>query len=184
VYYGSWSFSNNLSGQALIGSSQVRYLLPVYILLIPAIAMLIVMMADYFKRAWVRQIFIIVILGGCMGLSVWTTLFKGPESLLSVRQTIIGYYELSKHIQSQTEDDAIIVTSYHDKVFFPARKIIFYWDQSQYLRAIENILTVSPIYFYSINPDIDRTFIEVNSNLRLEFVSSLRSNEVLYKMIK
>jgi hypothetical protein len=183
-YYGSWSFSNNLSGQALIGSSQARYLLPVYILLIPAIAILIVMIVDYFKRAWVRQIFIMIILGVCMSLSVWVTLFKGPESLLAVRQTIIGYHQLSKHIQLQTEDDAVIVTSYHDKVFFPARKIIFYWDEPEYLHAIGNILTVAPIYFYSINSDTDRAFIENNSDLRLEYISSLRPNEILYKITK
>ncbi len=182
MYYGSWSFSNNLSGQALIGSSQVRYLLPVYVMLIPAVALAMTVLADRFFKPWQQRMVIVVLVCIIGALSIWAVLFKGPENLLAVRRTIIGYHQLNVHIRTQTEDAAVIVTSYHDKVFFPSRKIIFYWDQPQYLQAITSIAKNVPVYLYSINPEADQRLIEDNSDLNLQYVSSLRPGEVLYKI--
>jgi len=41
LYYGSWSFFDNLTKTPLIGSSQTRYMLPIYILSLPLVSYLV-----------------------------------------------------------------------------------------------------------------------------------------------
>lgn len=181
LYYGSWFFFNNLIAQPLIGSSQVRYLLPIFILSIPfivyAVEILVAKMAQALKVAVV-----FILLAGIFCFSANAVLFDGPESLNSISKTVAGYHQINKQVRSATEEEAVIVTSYNDKVFFPSRKIIFYWQSPEFLSNIKNITEVAPVYLYSVNQDFDLDYIRQNSTLESELILEINETENLYRL--
>lgn len=182
LYYGSWFFYNNLMARPLIGSSQVRYLLPIYILAIP---LAVYCLGAIFNR--IRNDNLKFVVGVAVGLvafylsfsSVW---LKGPESLAAIRNTVKDYHQINKQVRSLTEEGSVIVSSYSDKVFFPKRKVIFYWQDSEYLENIKLIAKAAPVYFYSIDPDNEINYIVNNSDFTPKLVEKITEKEYLYKL--
>ena len=83
-----------------------------------------------------------------------------------------------------TPVDSVIITSYNDKVFFPDRKVITYWQDPRYLKEIEIIGEIVPLYFYGIDGQKEISYIESNSVLKAQLVKQLNKTENLYKLNK
>ena len=182
LYYGSWSFFDNLFNAPLIGSSQTRYMLPIYILSLPLIAYLLDFVVSKIKIKSVGKILIILFIVSFASLSANAVLYSGPESLYSVRDTVMKYHNISKQVRAITEDNSVIITSYNDKLFFPERKIIFYWQDLEYLENISTIARVVPVYFYSIDWQNDINYIIDNSTLDADLILELNETEALYRI--
>lgn len=182
LYYGSWFFFNNLQAKALIGSSQVRYFLPVYVLALPvAIYSFDRLFSFLSSRRW-RAVLAVVLLLFAGYWSVQTVWFRGDESLSAVSRTVRNYQQINQRVRALTEEQAVVVTSYNDKVFFPRRRVIFYWQEPRFLANIEIISQAAPIYFYSIDRGREMSYVEGNSNLRAELVEQLNEREYLYRL--
>lgn len=182
IYYGSWKFFDNLIASPLIGSSQTRYLLPVYILSLPWAAKAIIWLAGFFKNKKINQLFIIFIVAVFGGLSADVVLYQGPESLMSVKKTVLSYHEISKNIRNKAEPKAVIVSGYSDKLFFPKRAVIFYWHEPEFLADIEKIVKIVPVYFYSIDYINDINYIVDNSDLSESLILEINEREALYRL--
>ncbi len=182
IYYGSWFFFNNLTGLASIGSSQTRYLLPMYILTIP----LMVYGLDFFlqkikiKSVKVLSVSILAVI--ILVLNFQTAVVKGPESLLAIRSTMIHYYQINSEVKKITESDSVIVSSYSDKMFFPSRRVGFYWQDERFLTDWSRLASKTEIYFYDINSGKEIDYIKANSNLKAELVKLFDSKESLYRL--
>jgi len=182
LYYGSWFFYNNLLARPLIGSSQVRYFLPLYILAIPPA---VYFLGVLFKRFTNDNFKFIA--GATLGVamfywslsSVW---LAGPESLAAIRTTVKNYHQINKQVRSLTETEAVIISSYSDKIFFPKRRVIFYWQDPAYWENIRLIAQAAPVYFYSIDSGAELDFITNNSDFLPQLVAEITPTEFLYKL--
>jgi len=184
VYYGSWLFFNNLAGKPLIGSSQVRYFLPIYISTIPLIAYFVYWAISWIKNTKIKNIIVGLVLLCLAGLSANAVLYQGEESLNAVRETILSYHQINKQVREITPDNAVIVSSYNDKLFFPSRKVVVYWRDPIFLNSISDIAREVPVYFYSINPNYETNLIVDNSTIDPEFVIQINETESLYRLLQ
>jgi len=182
IYYGSWIFFDNVFGSPLIGSSQTRYMLPIYILSLPFISYLVNFVSLKIKFNKAKNIFVLLFVTIFLYFSANIVLYEGQESLYSVKNTIIGYHQINKQVRELIDDDAVIVTSYNDKLFFPARKIIFYWNEPRFLDNISLIVNKVPVYFYSIDLDNDINYITDNSTLNTELILKINERENFLKL--
>ncbi|MEK7167847.1 MAG: glycosyltransferase family 39 protein [Patescibacteria group bacterium] len=181
LYYGSWWFFNNLMAKPLIGSSQVRYFLPMYVIGIPLVIYFWDEVLNLVKNKKIRLVAGAAIVLATLGFSVNCTVFAGEESLTAIYSTVRSYHDINKKAVKTTENDSVIVSSYSDKVFFPSRKVIFYWQDPKYLANISKITaqTKIPVYFYSIS-DNELEYIENNSSLKTELAEKINDKEGLY----
>jgi hypothetical protein len=158
-YYGSWKFNDNPDpNQFTIGNSYTRYWFPMYLGAMPLAAMTIIFFARLFffyilDKRWGRifvngiiaaVVFVIII------ISLNFVLFGSDEGLFAL------YYkrketqtEFTKTI-SLTEKNAVIITLYHDKVFFPERKVIVgLFDDQNMIDEYAKLIKYLPVYYYN-----------------------------------
>lgn len=147
LYYGSWQFTDNLAGQVSIGSSQVRYFLPLYVLSVPLIAYLISLVYSW---NWSGKVVALLIGITLLGVSVKSVFFKF-EGLYQIKQTVNQYYGWRVEIIKQTPVNAVIVSRYADKYLYPERKIIATIDTPDGVEAVVHVLSADvPVYWYDI----------------------------------
>lgn len=147
LYYGSWQFTDNLAGQVSIGSSQVRYFLPLYVLAIPLVAYLISLLYSW---NWSGKVVAVLIGLTLLSVSVKSVYFKF-EGLYEVRETVAQYYEWNREIIKQTPVDTVVVTRYADKYLYPNRKVITTIDTADGQQGVVTLVRAGvPLYWYDI----------------------------------
>lgn len=150
VYYGSWQFTDNLANQVSIGSSQVRYFLPVYVLAVPLVAYAL---SKMYTWNWSGKVMVAIISSALLIFSVKSVYFKF-EGLYRIKQTVTTYYEWREKIMAVTPENAIIVTRYADKYLFPERKIIATGETADGYDAITNLVRAGKrVYWYNISSE-------------------------------
>jgi len=132
-YYGSSSFVDNLSGQYSIGSSQVRYFMPLYLFGTVFIALLFEFL---FKKL---KYFIFIFFVFLLIFSI-KSVFYDFEGLSYIKSVLIEYNDIKTEIVQNTEDNSIIVTRYADKYIFPDRRVITSVEDKNFVPAIKNLL--------------------------------------------
>ncbi len=167
VFYGAWQFSDRIDGQLVsLGSSYLRYWLPIYIISLPWIAALIIFFARlvvpqinprwlYYRYALILA-FLVVLFIPSFNLTVRATdesLFFSTElSRLRVKSKIIT--GLTK------ADDVIITYKQADKIFFPQRrKIITALVVPADYQALARLAKLTRLYYYTFAPPATVDFI-------------------------
>jgi hypothetical protein len=183
LYYGSWTFVDNPDPERVtIGNSYTRYWLPIYIALIPFASSFILIFTRIKKYLSIPLVLAIMIIS-------FNFVWRGSEEGLNIYldNLRIAKAEMKK-IEFLSEENAVIITEYHDKFIFPERKVIvgrfndnrmnqIYYDLSGYL----------PIYYYNFSlPEKD---IEYLNNRRLKefglnisLVQEINENFSLYRI--
>lgn len=151
IYYGSWDFHDNPDKSAItIGNSYTRYWLPIYLVLVAWFAFALEETASLIKKSWASWSIKIAIIAaiafasfnlvfGANAESLTTLISKKPESL---RQ----YQEVLK----LTEPNAVIITKYQDKLFFPQRKVVYgLFDDDNMIREYARLTEHLPTYYFS-----------------------------------
>lgn len=137
ILYGSWLFNDNPDPKAVtIGTSYVRYWLPVYALaLIPAAVYLGKLSAKYLGKYLVA-----VFLLGYLVWSAYAVIWSEPEGLLRVRFNVEKFDKVGQAVQQLTPVNSVIVSGKTDKFFWPERQVIVNLEnQADYL-AVVNLL--------------------------------------------
>jgi len=174
VYYGSWEFHDNPDPRSFtIGNSYTRYWLPVYLLAMPLASLFIMRLTSFLLRLFknilnkkgsdkkfnnrffanlilftMRASLLLVI----MILAIRYVLFGSEEGLLTTyaRQKIAKAE--AKTVFQMTEANAVIITKYHDKLFFPERKVIYgLFDNDELLSRYRQIVDYLPLYYYNFS---------------------------------
>ncbi|MBI2990240.1 MAG: glycosyltransferase family 39 protein [Candidatus Magasanikbacteria bacterium] len=145
LYYGSWSFFDNLAGKPSVASSHVRYFLPLYLGALPFFGVFFSWLSSYFKRIG----FVLSILW-IFGLSLlsYRVVFNSFEGLNHIKQTVSSYYNWQKEILFYVEPGAVIVTQYADKYLFPHRDIIPGLTSDMSFQAVQALLDNNKQVFY------------------------------------
>lgn len=146
MYYGSWLFFDNVAGVYSIGSSQVRYFLPLYVFSLPFLAAVIL---TFFQRHW-SSAFVAVIIIIVLALFSFRSVFLRFEGLVDIKATVADYYLWQKRIYRLTPAEAIVVTRYADKYLYPGRKVITDWSDESLDSARKLSQLGFPLYWYDL----------------------------------
>lgn len=186
--YGQFAFTDTPDKTKInIGSSYIRYWLPIYIWSLPFITIgllkikQLVVTDKYFKSIGTILSLIILIYN-------FLFVFKLADEALA-KNTLLEYQEIKARVLSLTETDSIIVSNYYDKLFFPDRLVItnFEEEREKKLAAIEQLLkTNHEVYYYSWQPnrDIDYLNNKIFNQHNLQLINGLiiAPNERLFKI--
>ncbi len=205
-YYGSWQFYDNPDpASRTIGNSYTRYWLPIYLGALPLASLSVIclsrVLADGLIRLWpirffkirqnflagaIRAVFIIVL----AFFSLRFVLIGSAEGLFFLAQRQKAAQSQWQTVLGLTEPNAVIITRYHDKLFFPERKVIVgLFDDKNMVAIYSRLINYLPVYYYnftlpedSINYLNNRRLAEVG--LRIEKIKSITPDFSLYKLKK
>lgn len=189
LYYGSWDFHDNPNiNEITIGNSYTRYWLPIYLGAMPLAAFFLsrfswalfardqeneepktanhLKFRDFFKPAWPSGNFLTgAVQAVCLILIFFVSLnftaFGSKEGLAyfaSNNETLKSEYD---QVISLTEPSAVIITRYHDKIFFPERKVIVGLLTDDAMNArYRKLVDLLPVYYYNFTfPDKDFAYL-------------------------
>ena len=148
IYYGSWVFHDNPDpDQITIGTSYIRYWLPMYLLSLPYIGLLF---SKLLKKKKIGGIILALIFLIMVFFSVKLTVYGPQEGILKVKENIYRYENIAKEVFNLTEENSIIIASRSDKMFFPERRVIFEAKENKDLESIYKLLEQDvPVYYFN-----------------------------------
>jgi len=188
VFYGSWRIVDNLDPDKItIGTSYVRYWLPMFIFSLPFIGFFINSVVVKIKDRKIHSVFLLFLFIIISYFSISITWMKGEESLFSVRENIIRSHKKKESVAALIPDKSVIIAERNDKIFFPEYKVISTLDD-QYIQTQVSVLVRDyDVYYYSFfSPeDIQRIRDEIlEKNIDIELIKNIYNNENLYKIIR
>ena len=145
-YYGSWQIKDNISASdIIIGNSYVRYWILIYVFALP---FLIIFLKKLYNQK--KKFFVFAFIFVYLVFSINAVIIQGEESILSVRKNILSYQKTADEVFATTEKNAIIITAYGDKIFFPQRRVVRS-EVADYaiFEKINKIIKETPIYYYN-----------------------------------
>ena len=117
IFYGSWLFVDNITEEATIGNSYVRYWLPLTILTIPFAAQTLIFVRDRLSGI-VRSAVFPLLIAVVVFYGFEATLWGSRESLETAARVLSDYREKALVIERLTPSNAIIFSQRSDKIFF------------------------------------------------------------------
>jgi len=199
-YYGSWKFNDNPDPSSYtIGNSYTRYWLPIYLMMMPLVSLAIIrisravfLISSKTKNRARKiasdglQYFIILFVSFS---SIIFVLYGSEEGLAYLYYNNLFEKNNTQRVFSLTEPEAIIITKYYDKFFFPERRVVMGTiPDDEVLISAEKLIKYYPVYYYNFylnQADLDY----LNSrkldkyNLRMELVKKMNAKFGLYKLI-
>ncbi len=153
-YYGSWLVQDNpIVGATTIGTSYVRYLLPLYTLLSPFMAWAIIGLTRQLAPQY-QKIFTVSIVGLLLIFSAQRVLAEPQEGWLQQRRDLHSYERVLSLTKQAVPAQTIIMTQKADKYLWPTFSVITPQGDEGYLRATAQLLAAGyPVVF--LNPMID-----------------------------
>ncbi|MDD3285219.1 MAG: glycosyltransferase family 39 protein [Patescibacteria group bacterium] len=176
-YYGSWHFNDNPDPRRFtIGNSYTRYWLPMYVLAIPLASLFIVSLSrfiasvswprfDFSFRFRPRRFLSIGLMALIVGAAVFVNLdfvfFGSEEGLATLYHNHFIDKANAQAILGLTEEQAVIVTQYHDKQLFPERRVInALLTNDDVNGSLGKMLRFYPIYYYNFTfPEKDLIYL-------------------------
>ncbi|MFH1413166.1 MAG: hypothetical protein ABIG10_04065 [bacterium] len=188
-YYGSWIFYDNPDPNSFtIGNSYTRYWLPIYLGALPLASLAIISITKIFKsKILINGTRIAIILIIC-SLSLQFVLVGSDEGLLpTFERNKLTRMQFDK-ILELTEDNSIIITQYHDKLFFPERKVIvgLFTDDNMNIEYAK-LAKQFPVYYYNFTlPDKDFDYLNNSKlkdvGLKIEIIEKITKDFTLYEI--
>lgn len=212
AYYGSWEFHDNPDPRSFtIGNSYTRYWLPVYLLAMPLASLFIMRLTSFLLRLFKNilnkkgsdkkfnnRFFANLLLFGMRALLLLTIMILGIRYVLSgSEEGLLTTYERQQMAKAEaktlfqvTESNAVIITKYHDKLFFPERKVIYgLFDNDELLQKYRLIVDFLPLYYYNFSfPEKDMTFLNEKRlppfGLKIVPIQNIGKGFTLYRLQK
>ena len=147
IYYGTWQFTDNLAGQVSIGSSQVRYFLPIYVAAAPLLGMCSLWLFRQRRPGQLVATFVI----GALAFSSYSAVFTSFEGINHIRNVKEQYAEYQARIYAHVPAEAVIITRYGDKYLYPERKVIAGLDDADMRAGTAALLEAgTELYLYDL----------------------------------
>lgn len=189
VYYGSWNFHDNLDpNKVTIGTSYVRYWLPIYIFSLPFAALIFLTILDIFKKKRLRA-FVGTVAALILFIYSANLVFFGEEGLLKVKDNLWDYQEKSEIIKQLTEENAVIVADRNDKTVFPAQRVVscLIADCPKF-QSLGKLIEHAPVYYYPSSPNFKveefNRKVLVKYGLEIDDGRVVKEKERIYKFRK
>ncbi|MFH0874111.1 MAG: glycosyltransferase family 39 protein [Candidatus Komeilibacteria bacterium] len=152
-YYGSWALQDNPEpGAVTIGTSYVRYLLPLYILLAPYVAWAIIGLSRQLLPRYQKLFIVSIVL--TLGLfSFQRVMLEPQEGWWQQRRDLQVYTRTLERVKAIIPADSIIMTQKADKYLWPTYAVVTPQGDSGYLEATAALVRAGwPVYF--LNPQV------------------------------
>lgn len=174
-YYGSWQFNDNPNPKSFtIGNSYTRYWLPIYFGMIPLASLAIIKVSNLLL--WVRQddsvrarlakVFQVIVVLMIAGYSIHFVMYGSEEGLVPSARKKIAMINEAGEVLPLTENNSVIITRYHDKLFFPERKVVVgLFDDRNMNERYAVIARDLPVYYYNFT--FPKDTLEYLNNRRL-----------------
>lgn len=217
LYYGSWVFNDNPDKTRFtIGNSYTRYWLPIYLGAMPFAAMFIMRLTrallalvnkifsergksktgnlslfakkinQKFYYTSLRFVFLFIFFYG----SIAYVLYGTEEGLIYLADRQMNNHYEWEEVMDLTENNSTIITFYHDKIFFPERKVIVgLFNDPNMNREYANLVEMLPVYYYNFTfPEKDFEYLNsrrlADVGLSIEKVKQITHDFTLYKLNK
>lgn len=213
LYYGSWIFYDNPNrGNHTIGNSYTRYWLPIYLGILPLVSLLIMRLSriiswplkrlhhrrttpsKFFSFRFSRKFFYNGLrIMATLTIFFWSINFLlhgSEEGLVYLVQTQRDAKGEWQEVLNLTEDNSAIITTYHDKLFFPERKVIMGLFNDENMNSeYANLVNRIPVYYYNFafkQEDLDylNNTRLAGVELQIEEVRKMNDKFALYRIYK
>ncbi|HSD12389.1 MAG TPA: hypothetical protein VLC10_02415, partial [Patescibacteria group bacterium] len=150
LFYGSWRVQDNPDPDAVtIGSSYLRYWLPVFVFSTVPVAWLAAAATERLSRraaaAWLAAAFVFA------AASSATDVFWGNgEGLLSVRAELIRYDAIVREIVAKTPEPSLVIVDRADKYVWPDRPVITPLRADSTYAALVTLRRFASLYYFGI----------------------------------
>jgi asparagine N-glycosylation enzyme membrane subunit Stt3 len=198
-YYGSWKFNDNPDlTRFTIGNSYTRYWLPIYLALMPLASLALVrfsraiFLVNYKISSRIRNLlatgFQIIVIAVFAFSSIFFVLYGSEEGLIYLYHNNRAEKENTEKVWSLTEPEAIIITRYYDKFFFPERRVIMgTLPNDEILTATVQLVKYYPVYYYNFYlNEADVEYLNSRKlspyNLKMELVQKTNAKFGLYRI--
>lgn len=214
-YYGSWQFNDNPDPRRFtIGNSYTRYWLPLYAMCLPLAVLAIFKIIAFLTRdrRLSRELmgrvdsessrpsvynrlsrlasgsFSLLIITTIFFSSILFTLFGSEEGL--VLSSRVFNYDRGKNqeVLALTDPQGVIITRYHDKAFFPERRVVVGYLTDDYICRLGSRLAKQyPLYYYSFTfPDRDFQYLKnkrmPDCGMQFEKIKTIDHSFTLYRL--
>ncbi len=187
IYYGSYIFTE-FSDQSVIvlGSSYLRYWLPIYIFGIPFFIFGLQKLASFFKNGVLGRMVVVSVVAIFLLGAAMTVLFDASYGLVPLKENMKQNNNREKIVESRTESASVIISGTADKLFFPQRKVIVNLpsDITTRDRFLDALLRQTTVYFY-FDPFVGNSALDdiTSRGFSASPVVSLSKNgEILYRI--
>jgi len=185
IVYGSWVFTDNPDPKLVtIGTSYVRYWLPVFVLASPFVGYAIVWFTKLVKPVYMRGAAMLVLVGFMIGLNVFPV-FYANDGLAHIKPNLENSFVKQQRVLELTEETAIIIVDRADKFLWPERRVIQPLRSDQTYGIMPTLHSVAPLYYFGITlPEKDLIHlndVRLEGGLQVEFVETIQ-DESLYRL--
>lgn len=160
AFYGSWTISDNPDvTKVTIGSSYLRYWLPIFVFSTVPLAWLVSEGLGRLegKRRWAAAI---VIFCAAVAASAVTVFGSEQEGLLALRQTLIRDDAQVRTILAKTPPGSLIVVDRADKLLFPARSVMYPLRSESTYVALPKLAKKTKVFYFGITfPEQDLEYL-------------------------
>jgi len=188
IYYGSWTFFDNPDRSATFGNSYTRYWLPLYFGPLPFASLALIKvtrLAKFPAAIWGLRLVAVAVVATLSVQFVWLDPAEGIK--VSIEKQNASKTEWGR-VLALTEKNAVIITRYHDKLFFPERKVIIgLFDDKNMIAEYGHIARRVPTYYYNFSyQDKDLEYLNngplKEAGLKLELVEVITDRFNLYSL--
>lgn len=213
LYYGSWVFYDNPNrANHTIGNSYTRYWLPIYLGVLPLVSLLIMRLSRiiswplrwlnhkkdirsrFLSFRFSRKIFYNSLRVAAVAVVFyWSAsflLFGSEEGLIYLTKTQQEAKKEWEQVLSLTEDDSVIITLYHDKLFFPERRVIIgLFNDLNMVTEYSKLASLTNIYYYNFSfKEEDLKYLNdtrlASVGLQIKPIRKINEKFTLYKLYK
>ncbi|PIR47668.1 hypothetical protein COV06_02175 [Candidatus Uhrbacteria bacterium CG10_big_fil_rev_8_21_14_0_10_50_16] len=126
VVYGSWNIHDNPDPLAVtIGTSYIRYWLPISVVMTVPVAYAIIRGVQHRSSKAVKQVIIGIWIVAFVYTGFTITNFGRDEGLAFIAQNLQTFTDQRERVLDLTEENDLIIVDRSDKFLFPARQVVY-----------------------------------------------------------
>lgn len=184
IYYANWELADPMvKSYNGISISYVRYFLPIYILILPFVALGILSVADYladkFKKCKKIKLVSSLVLVLCLSIfSLRLAFFAPNDGLLKTKDNILVYYQQFQAVKNIVPASSVLLTDRSDKIFFPYFAVIVPQGDLPLWSRIAKLRTAREVFYFSDKSEAEIAAMNKEAiNFDLELVQMTQVDE-------
>ncbi|MFA7244967.1 MAG: glycosyltransferase family 39 protein [Candidatus Magasanikbacteria bacterium] len=147
-YYGS--NRDALFSLNTITVAYVRYWLPVFVGFVPIIAFALIFIFDKIKNIHLKYGFIFFYLAVHLFFSFYLV-YYGPDGIFAIKNNFTYIEKVQDWTVDNTSPNAIIITDYEDKYFWPKRSVMVDFFNEDISKTVYELLEKNEEIYYFVN---------------------------------
>jgi hypothetical protein len=187
-YYGSWEFIDKVVlKNNLIGSSYIRYWMPIYMLALPFVAYLLNKITKLKANKLLTFSLVSLLISGLFLFSFNLVYQSKGDGLLDQHQIISSYYKRAEKFDEYIQENDLIIINRVDKLLFPKHKVVNFNLDYSIFAELRKVLSEKRVIYFTLMPDSDIEFINSKqiSSLKLKLANKTQVDEeyFLYELV-